>query len=103
MAAAKKLKHVLKTVTTAGTRVQVSTTKILAKNVVLTTPANTGLIYFGDVTVAAAQPGIIIPASSTVKLADLGVDKPVDLSLLYVDAGTSADKLSVAYFEDYEA
>lgn len=103
MAAAKKIKHVFKTVTTAGTRVQVASSKTLAKNLILSTPANTGVIYFGDVTVAAAQQGITVPPSSQIKLSDLLGDKPIDLNLLYVDAATSGDKLSIAYFEDYEA
>lgn len=96
------LKSGAKTVTTAGTRAALSTTPIWARSLRLSAPAgNTGVVYIGDVTVAAAN-GISIAAGSIVSFSDLfGADNTtVNLANIYVDAATSGDKVTFAYLEE---
>lgn len=94
-----------KTVTTAGTRVALSSTAIWARGLKVSAPAgNAGAVFLGDVTVAAAN-GLSIAAGVTVDLTALFFDKipempAVNLANVYVDAATNADKLTFLYFEE---
>lgn len=93
-----------KTVTTAGTRVALSTTAVWARQIRLVAPAgNAGNVFVGDVTVAASN-GVALAPGAILPLADLlgdNLDKlaAIDLSKCYVDAATNGDKLTFCYFE----
>lgn len=98
------VKSASKTVTTAGTRVALSTVDLWARGLILLPPAaNSGVTYFGDVTVAAAS-GLSMAAGIQVKaLEALGLKDDigaVNLKNCYVDAATSGDKVSFMYFEE---
>lgn len=85
-----------KTVTTAGTAVQVTATPTTIKSIYVSADmGNVKSIVVGDSSVVAAlssQRGIqLIPGATPIKL-DIN-----DLSLLWVDALSSGDKLSYAY------
>lgn len=86
-----------KTVTTAGTRVQVSASSVPCKCVIVSADlGNTNPIVVGGANVVAAsgsQQGIVlIPANGPVTLNINNLNK------IYVDAITNGDKLSYAYF-----
>jgi hypothetical protein len=96
------LKSGSKTVTTAGTRVALSTSSIWARGLRFSAPAaNAGVVYVGDSTVAASN-GISLAAGSIVSLADFFGANPeaaVNLASIYVDAATNGDKLTFSYLE----
>jgi len=95
------LKSGAKTVTTAGTRVALSTTNIWARGLKVAAPAaNAGAVFIGDVTVAASN-GISIAAGTTLSLADFTEIEPptINLASIYVDAATNGDKITFCYFE----
>lgn len=95
------LKSGAKTVTTAGTRVALSTSNVWARGLKVSAPAgNAGAVFLGDVTVAAAN-GISIAAGTTVSLADFVEAEPpiVNLASIYVDSAINGDKLTFVYFE----
>lgn len=90
------------TVTTAGTRVQVTTTDLPVARIFLRGhAANTGHIYFGDVTVSST-------VGLQLKVGDMpfelstptieGESDPVNLKNFYVDSSVNGDKLSILYF-----
>lgn len=94
--------HLNKTVTTAGTRVQVSTTDLFVKKIVVAGhAANTGHIYLGDSTVASTAglhlkvgaPPIVIEAGQIG-----GKDDLFNLKDMYVDASVNGEKVSILYF-----
>jgi hypothetical protein len=95
-----KLKGLVKTVATAGTKVQVSTTPLWARGVILSAPAaNAGVVYFGDVGVSSSA-GLYLAPGAVVELKFASqVDCAIDLSGQYVDAATNGDKLSIGYLE----
>jgi len=75
MSALVKLGHVNKTVATAGTRVQLSTTsKLITDLIVQANSGNSGVIYVGDSTVSSSVFAIAITAGNTLSLtaADMG-------------------------------
>lgn len=98
------LKSGAKTVTTAGTRVALSTSSVWARGLRFSAPAaNAGVVYVGDVTVAAAN-GLSLGAGSVVSFADLfgnveGDLPAINLADVYVDAATNGDKITFAYLE----
>ncbi len=89
-----------KTVTTAGTRVQISTTPLLVRSVIVCgMTGNTGHIYFGGSTVAAAN-GVDLSAGDCtgwVPIASTGGSTAYDLSSVYVDASVSGEGANVTY------
>lgn len=76
------------TVTTAGTRVVLASAQAVTSVTVKATAANTGIIYVGNSTVAAAN-GFPLAASESVSL-DI-----TDLSTVWIDS--SANSQSAAY------
>jgi hypothetical protein len=89
------------TVTTAGTRVQVSASALPITTIVVSVPAaNTGSIFFGDSNVSSTR-GIEIAKGSTISItADLsgrpGGDEMI-LSDFYVDAANNGDDANISY------
>lgn len=84
------------TVTSAGTRVQLSSTSVKCREVtVMSETDNTGLIAVGDSSVVAAegsQRGIILlSGGSSVVL------KINDLNMIYIDSSVSGDGVTYAY------
>ena len=81
-----------KTVTTAGTRVQLSSTWAQCKEVVITAyQANTGVMAIGDSNVVAAsgsERGATINAAQTEYLHD------VNLSSIYIDSTVNGEGVS---------
>lgn len=76
------------TVTTAGTRVQLQTTKNLFKSIVIVAKDNnTGRIYVGGSDVASTTNLGLAPGDSVTFSTHL----PVDLSDIYIDASVSAE------------
>ncbi len=91
------------TVTTAGTRVQVSTVDLFVKKIVVAGhAANTGHIYLGTVTVSSTvglhlkvgAPPVVIEAGQV-----SGRDDQFNLKNLYVDSSVSGEKVSILYFQ----
>ena len=92
-----------KTVTTAGTRVPLSTTSlVVAQAYVEAKVANTGLIYVGDVAVTSTLckrleipvSGEMLPSVSLAPTADL-----LDLKDIYIDSSVNAEGVNVLYEE----
>lgn len=85
-----------KVVTTAGTRVQLSTTSISNKGALIQAETdNTGNIAVGDVNVVAAagtQRGTILGPGDTMGLLI------ADLSSLYLDSTVNGDGVTITYF-----
>jgi len=97
------LKTGARTVATAGTRLALTTAPVWARSLRLSAPAgNAGVVYIGDVTVAAAN-GISIAAGSVVSFSELfgGDMTAINLASVYVDAATNGDKITFAYLEDF--
>lgn len=85
------------TVTTAGTAVQLSTSQIRAKRIIIQSESdNTGLIAVGGSTVVAAagsQQGIVlVNAGDSVTLINN------DLSEVYIDSSVNGEGVTYAYF-----
>lgn len=90
------------TVTTAGTRVQLSSTSIIASSVTIQAhPANsTALIYVGDITVAAARGNSLSAASAAAVICDHSGrpgSEELNLSDIYIDSDTNGSKVKVTY------
>lgn len=96
-------KGLFKTVTTAGTRVQVSTVAgTWVRGLVIKAAAgNAGIVYVGDVTVSATVGGYPLAAGESITVAFASkVDAAIDLSKIYVDAsGGNGQIVSLAYLE----
>ena len=88
-----------KTVTTAGTRVQITTTPLLGVEAIyLSAPAaNTGIVFIGDSSVAAGRGVEIAKGTTFTILSPKG--EMLALESLYVDAATSGDKLNITYVQ----
>lgn len=88
----------VKSVTTAGTAVQVSTTSIPCRMVeIQARVANTGNIAVGASTVVAAagsERGFILVPGASVSL------RVTDVNKLYIDAAVSGEGVSFLYFND---
>ena len=79
------------TVTTAGTRVQLSTTSIACKEVLITAlGSNSGNIWVGGITVANGRGKQLVPIQDI----KLQID---DLSKIYIDATSSGDGVAYVY------
>jgi hypothetical protein len=88
------------TVTTAATRVQVSSTATPVMDVIFTCPAaNTGVIYVGDSSVSASR-GIEVAKGTSISINQAfgrSAGLEYKLSNFYVDAATNGDKVKVSY------
>jgi hypothetical protein len=91
-----------KTITTAGTRVQVSSTSLLVKKIIVAGhAANTGHIYLGDVGVSSSVGLQLKVGAAPVVIGDIeiaGKDDSFDLINMYVDASVNGEKVSILYF-----
>lgn len=100
----KQLRTGSKTVTTAGTRVALSATKLLVRGLKIKgKTGNTGLVYIGDVTVTAATGYDLAAGVELDTKTVLNDDSIIDLSKVYADAATSGDKVTFVYFDDNQA
>lgn len=88
----------VKSVTTAGTAVQLSSTSVPCRMVeIQARVANTGNIAVGSSSVVAAagsERGIILVPGASVSL------RVTDLNKLYLDAAVSGEGVSFLYFND---
>lgn len=102
-----QIRNGAKTVTTAGTRVALSSSDLWVTGLKLSAPAaNSGVVYIGDVSVAASN-GYVMSAGAQVDFKDLAGSSPApsdvarfNLKNMYVDAATNGDKLTFCYFEE---
>lgn len=84
-----------KTVTTAGTRVQLSAISVPCKKVTVQSMfANTGNMYLGDSTVSSANGLVLYPGSAT----SFNVT-PSNLNLLYIDSANNGEGV-IYYYEN---
>jgi len=97
------LKHFTKTVTTAGTRVQLTTSGIKSPSVsIQALRANTNVVYVGNSAVSSATHFISLAAGGTVVLSaeQFGLaGASIELSNIWLDAAVSAEGVMVGYFE----
>jgi hypothetical protein len=85
------------TVTTAGTRVQLSSSAVPTRSItVQALPGNTGNIYVGTVTVDSTKGHILQPGQAMKLSTDEGREELI-LSDYYVDSATSGDKVVFSY------
>jgi len=92
-----------KTVTTAGTRVQVSATDLMVKKIIVAGhAANTGHIYLGDSNVSSTVGLQLKVGAPPLVIGDLeiaGRDDYFNLKNMWVDASVSGEKVSILYFQ----
>ena len=86
------------TVAAAGTRVQFPVVDRVVKVYLYGPSGNTGIMYVGDVTVAATN-GIPVVKSVAPVTIDAPEGQVIDLTTLYVDAATSGDKIAYSYLQ----
>ena len=95
------LKTFARIVTTAGTRVQLSTVSIPTTAFLIQANSNNaGLIYVGDVTVEAANSPYLTAGAVNSKEGQpvsRGVIQTFDLSKIYIDASVSGEGVKVEY------
>jgi hypothetical protein len=95
------IKTFAKVVTTAGTAVPLSTTKLYTTAfLVQANAANTGLIYVGDSTVAASNAPYLVAGASNSKEGQTvtrGMIQTFDLSKVYIDASVNGEGVKVEY------
>jgi len=88
-------------VTTAGTRVPLSTTNLFVKKLIIQAlDDNTNPVTVGDVTVVGAQAtriGIALDSDATVQQANMLVLHDVDLMDVYIDSISNDDGISYIY------
>lgn len=83
--------------TAAGTRQALSATTLYVTCVaVQAVNANTGVIYVGDVAVAAAN-GYVLQKGDTIVLCGTTPDRKLNLANIYFDGGTTNDDIKVTY------
>jgi hypothetical protein len=96
-------KHLDKDVAAAGTAVPLINVQTLAMTLVIQAKStNSGLVYIGDSTVSAASYGASISAGNSVSIEmplHGGHTLEVDLSEIYIDAGTNDDGVTVLYYQ----
>jgi len=88
------------TIVTAGTRVPISTSDLLATDIIVTAdPSNSGTIVVGDVTVTSNNGQPLSPGESYIISTPTlrGTVEAFVLSDVYVDSDASGDKVRVAY------
>ena len=79
------------TVATAGVRVQLSTTSVRCKKVLITAKGgNSGNIYIGGITIASGRGKQLVPLQDV----EIEID---NLNLIYIDATSSGDGCSYVY------
>lgn len=89
---------IVTTVTTAGTRVQVTSSSILVRQATFRPlVTNSGEVYIGDDGVSSSDGFPISPGDSYTLRPHNGV---LDLAQIYVDADTSGDKVAISVIED---
>lgn len=95
-----KFTTITKTVTTAGTRVQLSSTALLVRSfTVCAKTANTGHIYYGGATVDSTN-GVDLSAGDCTgwaPVAATGGSTAYDLSSAYIDASVNGEGVNVTY------
>lgn len=86
------------TVTTAGTRVQLSATQILAVSVsIQAKAANTGVIYVGGPTISSSR-GVALSAGDTLALLPMARhNEYYDLRAIWLDASVNGEGVAYAY------
>lgn len=88
-----------KTVASAGTRIQFSTSAISARLIIVqANTGNSGNIFIGDSTVSSTVFGVKLTAGASLTIGNDGFDAKLLLSELYADASSSADGFSVLYY-----
>lgn len=91
------------TVTTAGTRVQVSSSDLWVKKIIVRGhAANTGHIYLGTVAVSSSVGLQLKVGDPPIVIGDLeieGKDDLFNLKNMYVDSSVNGEKLSILYFQ----
>lgn len=93
-----------KTVTTAGTRVQVSTTDtVITSLVIQADPTNTGKIYVGDSSVSSTQASAALAAGQAFTIdpdasGRSGQEEYV-LSDFWIDSSVSGEKAYISYIK----
>lgn len=97
-----KVTTFVKNVTTAGTKVQLSTTKIDASSIIIRAKlANTGIIYVGDSTSASAAAGMPLQAGESNELTapptTRGALLRFNLQNIYIDASVNGEGVIVEY------
>ena len=92
------IKTLTVTVATAGTRVSLGNVDKALKVYLSAPAANTGLIFVGDVTVAAANGLQLVKALPPIEISAPSSEF-IDLSTIYVDAATNGDKVTVTYLQ----
>ena len=89
-----------KTVATAGTREPLITgdAKVLSVTI-KALRANAGKVYVGDVSVSSTV-GFELDAGDSVDLATDDPSKPIDLTTIYLDVGTSGEGVTFIYVRE---
>lgn len=90
------------TIDVAGTPEPLSATQILTPDCSITAPStNTGLVYIFGINQTSSSSGVKLrPGESTAIIGPKygGTTEEFDLARIYVDAATSGDKVTVAYW-----
>lgn len=93
----------VKTVTTAGTRVALSSSQIFIRNLVIqANPLNSGNIFVGGSNVASTNGVILTPgASFQIEAPEMGMGgaDDLDLSDIYIDSAQNNDTVRIAYLK----
>jgi len=97
------VKTVAKTVTTAGTAEELAAAQLYVKECKILAPStNTGVVYLGDSTVAAAN-GYPLAAGESLDLGDLLKDPSeetvFDLNQIYADVSVDGEGVVIFYLE----
>ncbi len=88
-----------KTVTTAATRIQISTTTLGSRLIIIqANTGNVGNIFIGSSNVSSSVFGIKLAAGQSIAFENDGNDARFDLSEFYADTDNSGDGFSVLYF-----
>ena len=83
-----------KTVSSAGTRVQVTTTPTPVRRVRFQAPpGNSGITYVGGSDVASSVAGIELAAAGGSETVDFTEGRPGDLAEFYCDSASDGDKI----------
>jgi len=101
-----KLSHFRKTVTTAGTREQLTTNTVKTPSIVIQAlAANTNRVFIGNNTVSSTTHFVSLPAGGSVNLSsvDFGLgEAQIDLSAIWLDVTTSGEGVVYGYLDRQE-
>lgn len=91
-----------KSVTTAGTRVQITSIQLYVYSVIIQAlGSNTGKIYVGDSNVSSTQCYAELPAYGTTTLdgwnKEKGTMELLDLSKIYIDSSVNGEGVHIGY------